>query len=454
MKKLLFTIALSFASGALFGQGYLSFYQLRDVVPQTQNLQPAFIPDNSFTISLIPSVGANVQGDWTLEEILSRPSGQFDLTVDFDVLNAVTQENNFLSVDATVNLFHVGLRTKVGSFSLFSNVKTNFDFKYSKDLIDFLANGNGNFIGGAVDFSDNCIKFESFQEIGIGYANKYLDDRLTVGARVKLVTGMFHASIQDGASPTLSTDATDFDWTVNLQNATVNTAGLDYLFNSDDYDDGDLTKYMLGNQNSTVAFDFGAKYRVLDWLEVEAAVNDIGNINWQEQVRNYNTYDTTTIFSGVELRDIENSDQVFEDSLTAKFRSDETRNTFSSSLPTRVFLTASAFLTPNDRFSLTYFKRNALEGMPANYALSYNHRFQKFVVGLVGLCRGANNEMNFGANIATNFSPVQLFAAADNFLVLNRPETYSKADFRIGLNLLFGFKKWQKKDDVVDLGRL
>ena len=355
MKKLLFTIALSFASAALFGQGYLSFYQLRDVVPQTQNLQPAFIPDNSFTISLIPSVGANVQGDWTLEEILSRPSGQFDLTVDFDVLNAATQENNFLSVDATVYLFHVGLRTKVGSFSLFSNVKTNFDFKYSKDLIDFLANGNGNFIGGTVDFSDNRIKFESFQEIGIGYANKYLDDRLTVGARVKLVTGMFHASIQDGASATLSTDATDFDWTVNLQNATVNTAGLDYLFNLDDYDDGDLTKYMLGNQNSTVAFDFGAKYRVLDWLEVEEAVNDIGNINWQEQVRNYNTYDTTAIFSGVELRDIENSDQVFEDSLTAKFRSDETRNTFSSSLPTRVFLTASAFLTPNDRFSLTYF---------------------------------------------------------------------------------------------------
>ena len=448
------TIALSLISATAFSQGYLSFYQLRDIVPQTQNLQPAFVPDNSFTISLVPSVGVNVQGDWTLEEILSRPNGQFELTVDFDLLNAATEESNFLSLDATVNLMHIGLRTKIGYFSLFSNIKTNFDFQYSKDLIDFLANGNGNFIGETIDFSGNRIKFESFQEVGIGYANKFLNDKLTVGARMKLVTGLFHASIQDGASATLATDATDFDWTVQLQNATVNTAGLDYLFNSDDYEDSDVISYMLSNENSTVAFDIGAKYRVLDWLEVEGAINDIGTIDWKEQARNYNSYDTTAIFSGVELRDIENSDQVFEDSLTSKFRSDETRRAFSSALPTRVFLTASAFLTPNDRFSLTYFKRNALEGMPANYALSYSHRFEKFVIGLVGLYRGANNEMNFGANVGTNFGPVQLFAATDNFLILNRPETYSKADFRIGLNLMFGYKKWKEKEDVVDLDRL
>ena len=120
------------------------------------------------------------------------------------------------------------------------------------------------------------------------------------------------------------------------------------------------------------------------------------------------------------MEGIENSNQVLEDSLTNKFRSDETRLAFSSNLPTRVFLTASAYLTPNDRFSLTCFQ-NVLERMPANYALSYNHRFQKFVVGLVGFYRGDNNEMNIGANVGTNFGPVQLFAATDNFLVLNKP---------------------------------
>ena len=38
-------------------------------------------------------------------------------------------ESNYFSVDATINVMHIGLRTKIGAFSLFSNVKTNFDFK-------------------------------------------------------------------------------------------------------------------------------------------------------------------------------------------------------------------------------------------------------------------------------------------------------------------------------------
>gem|GEM_PF-683265 len=454
MRKVLLLVVLSIICSATFAQGYLSFYQLRDIVPQTQNLQPAFIPDNTFSISLIPTVGVNVQGDWALEDILSRPPGQDELTVDFNVLSAATNASDFLSIDATVNVFHLGYKTKVGAFSLFSNVKSNLDFKYNEDLIDFLANGNGDFVGETIDFSGNSLKYEAFQEIGLGYANTYLNNRLTAGVRMKLVTGMFHASIQEGASATLATDVNDFTWTVNMQNATVNTAGLDYLFNSDDYADGDLTSYLTNNQNSTVAFDLGAKFKIKEWLEVEAAINDIGSITWKEQARNYNIYDTTAVFSGVELRGIEDSDQVFEDSLTAKFRSDETRRAFKSNLPTRIFLTASYYLTANDRFSVTYFKRAALEGMPANMAFSFNHRFEKFVVGVQALYRGSNNEINFGANVGTNFGPVQLFAATDNFLILNKPETYSKADFRVGLNLLFGYKKWKKKDDIVDLDKL
>ena len=231
IKRLLAISLLAIVSSFSYGQGYLSFFQLRDIVPQTQNLQPAFIPDNSFTISLIPTVGVNIQGDWTLEEILSRPAGQAELRVDFDVLNAATLESNYLSINATVNLMHIGIKTKVGAVSLFANLKSNFDFNYNEDLIEFLANWTSNYVGETIDFSGNRIKYEAFHEIGIGYVHKFLCKRLTVGTRIKRVTGMFHASIQERAIGTLATDATDFVWTVNLENASANTAGLDYLFN-------------------------------------------------------------------------------------------------------------------------------------------------------------------------------------------------------------------------------
>lgn len=455
MKKLL-TIALLFLGFASANaQGYLSFYQLRDIVPQTSGIQPAFIPENSLTISM-PALnfGVMLQGDLELQQLLSRPNGQADLTVDFDLLNEAAQGENFLNLDLTANLFHLGIKTKHGAFSFFANARATFDFAYGDDLTDFLANGNSNFIGQAIDFSDTQIRVEAYHEIGVGYARRFLGERLTVGARAKLVTGIFHASLADGASGTLTTDADDFSWQVAVQNGTANTAGLDFLFNSDDYADDALQTYALSNDNQTIAFDLGAKFKPLKWLEVEASVNDIGSIDWKEQARNYNTADTTVTFSGVDLEGIQDSGEVFKDSLQNKFRSNETRTAFTTNLPTRVYLTASAYLTENDRFSLTYFQSSALDNLPANYALAYNHRFDKFVIGILGTHRRSNNETNIGANLGTNIGPVQLYMALDNVLVLNKPEQYSKADFRFGLNLMFGYKKWRKKSEVVNLDEL
>ncbi len=455
MKKLLTIALLVLGFSSVNAQGYMSFYQLRDIVPQTQGLQPAFIPDNSLTVSM-PALNAGVliQGDLKLQELFSRPNGQAELTVDFDLLNAAAQAENFLNLDITSNLFHIGYRTRVGSFSLFANARATVDFAYGKGLTEFLANGNGNSIGEVIDFSGTQLRMEAYQEIGVGYATTFLDERLTVGARAKLVTGIFHGSFEEGASASLTTAADDFSWQIAVQNGTVNTAGLDFLFNSDDYADDALQTYMFGNENSTLAFDLGAKFKPLKWLELEASVNDIGSINWKEQVRNYNTADTVATFSGLNLEGLENSGDVFRDSLENKFRSNETRLGFTTNLPTRVYLTASAYLTEKDRFSLTYFQSGALTNLPANYALAYNHRFDKFVIGVLGTFRRSNNETNIGANLGTNIGPVQLYMALDNVLVLNKPEQYSKADFRFGLNLMFGYKKWSKKAKTVDLDRL
>lgn len=455
MKKLTIIILLVLGVSTVNAQGYLSFYQLRDIVPQTQGLQPAFIPDNSLTISMpLLNAGGLIKGDLILQELLSRPDGQSELTVDFDVINDAAEPSNFLNFDIISNLFHIGIKTKKGAFSAFANARATLNFAYRKDLTEFLANGNGNFIGETMDFSGTQIRLQSSQEIGIGYARKFLDDRLTIGARVKRVTGIFHASLKDDASASLKTDADDFSWQIAIQNGTVNTAGFDLLFNSDDYADDALSTYLLSNENNTIAFDFGVKFKPLRWLELEASVNDIGSIDWKEQVRNYNVADTVVNYSGLNLDGLDEPGQAFQDSVGGMFNSNETRQAFTTKLSTRTFLTASAYLTPNDRFSLTYFKSNALNNLPANYALAYNHRFDKFVVGILGSYRRSNNRINFGANLGTNIGPVQLYLAMDNALLTTGPEQFSKANFRFGLNLKFGYKKWRKKDDVTDLDNL
>ncbi|MEC7754715.1 MAG: DUF5723 family protein [Bacteroidota bacterium] len=454
MKKLTLTLIALLVAVQVSAQGFLSFYQLRDIVPQSSNFQPAFIPNNSFTFGLPANLGVTVQGDLRLEELLYKAPGQSDFTVNFDVMNGVALTTNHVNVQTDINLMHLAFKTKQGGFSVFANIRANVDLIYNKDLIEFLANGNSTRIGGTLDFSGSRARIDGYHEVGIGYARRFLDDKLTVGGRIKMVTGMFHGSIQENATLTLTTDETDYSWHVEVQNGTVNTAGFDMFGDSDDYSDSERMQYLMSNGNQTVAFDFGVRYQPLKWLEVEAAVNDIGKIKWTEQSKNYNTEDASFTFSGIDLRNMEDPEQAIQDSIVNKFTSNETKEPFETTMAKRVYLTASAYLTPNDRFSITYFKRDALSGMRPNYAVSFNHKFDKFVVGILGSYRGANNEYNFGANLGTNIGPVQLYLAMDNALVTNRPEQYSKADIRFGLNLMFGYKKWIKKSEIVDLDKL
>lgn len=449
MKKSLIIIFALFISFESFSQGSLSFYQLREFVPQTSNLQPAFIPDNGLTIGLPTNFGFIYQGDLTIQDLISKDPSNNNLSLDFDVTNEVASELNRFNFQANVNLLHLGLRTKVGAFSFFANLRTNFDFTLNKDLIEFLANGNGNSLESTLDFTGSAIGFNAYHEIGVGYANRYLDDKLTLGVRVKQVTGMYHASTQEGAGLSLTTNANDFSWNIAVQNGTVNTAGLDFLFNSDDYESSDMTSYMISNDNSSLAFDIGAKYRLYEGLEFEIAINDIGSINWKEQVINYNTEDASFTYNGISLRGTDDQADAIQDSLLNRFTSNETQNSFSTSLATSIFLSTSVYTTTKDRFSLTYFHRRSLNETPANIALSYNRKLgRKVVLGAVSSYLGSGRGLNLGFNAAANLGPIQTYIAMDNALLTLKPETHNKAQFRFGLNLMFGYKKWTSEEPV------
>lgn len=424
------------------GQGYFAFYELRDLVQQTQSLQPAFISNNSVSVSF-PALnfGTNIQADYRLEQLLSKNAqGQF--VVDFDVLRESAQEMNYTNLDLTGNLFALNIKTSVGSFSAFGNTRATFDLVYGEPLLEFLANGNTGAIGSSVDLSDTKLMLNGINEYGIGYANEFLNKKLVLGARVKMVQGIAHASLGDDFEGSLHTREEDFLWTISTNNTRINTAGLNLLLDETSSTE-DLTSYLISNENRSVAFDFGAKYKVLPFLMLEAAVNDIGNIKWSEEVTNYNLDDGEVTFQGIDLMNSEGN--ALQDSLLSKFNTSETTESFESPLGTRYYFTASGYITPNDRVSLTYFKNNAFSDLPGNYALSVNHKLDNFIFALVGTYRRANTEINFGASIASNIGPVQLYMALDNFLLLNKPEQYSKANLRFGLNLKFGFKRWQKQ---------
>jgi hypothetical protein len=454
MKKiLLITCLVVFGFNVSMAQGFFSMYQLREIVPQAQGLQPAFIPNNSVTIGL-PTIGASAISQFKIQDLLSKGPTDFNYKIDFNVLLAASTDINKVNAHVISNLFYFGLKTKQGGFSFFINARATAGLTYGRDFIEFLANGNSNRIGANIDFKDTQIAINSYHEIGVGHARTFLSDRLTVGVRAKMITGLFNVTSKEGLGGTLFTDPDDYSWTITTNNATINTAGIDYFLNSDEYADGDLTKYITNNSNKSVAFDFGAKFKITNKITIEAAVNDLGSIQWKEQTINYNTYDTTVNISGVQLRGLDASSDVFKDSIQNKFRSDETNLAYETKLASRTFIAASYNFTPKDRVTVMAFNNHVFGEINPSYAIAYNHTMNKFIFGLVGSYRGPENEFNLGANIASDIGPIQLYLAADNALITNRPERFSKVDFRFGLNLMLGYNRWKAPDDYVNLDDL
>lgn len=454
MKRVLLIACLIIGLNQLASaQAFFSMYQLRDIVPQSQGLQPAFIPNNSFTFGL-PTIGASAISQFKIQDLLSKGPNDFNYKIDFNVLLAASGDINKVNAHVVSNLLYVGIKTKQGGFSLFVNARATAGLQYGRDLMEFLANGNSNRIGSEIDLSDTRIAINSYHEIGIGHARTFLDDRITVGLRAKLITGLFNVTSQEGLRGTLFTDPDDFSWTINTQNATINTAGIDYLVNSDNYEGNALTSYITNNENKSIAFDFGVKFKVTDRITVEAAFNDLGSIEWKENTINYNTYDTTAIISGVQLRGLEASSDVFRDSIQNKFRSDETNVAYKTQLASRTFVAASYNFTPKDRITFMAFNNHVFGEIDPSFAVAYNHTMNKFIIGIVGSRRGPENEFNIGANIASDIGPIQLYLAADNALITNRPERFSKVDFRFGLNLMLGYNRWKAPSEYIDLDDL
>ncbi|WP_139958512.1 DUF5723 family protein [Flavicella sediminum] len=436
MKKHIYTyIILLFTTiGSVNAQDYFSFYNLGDYVAQTQNVSPVYLPKNSFTFGTPLNVGMNLKSNLTLSNILVD-NGSGGLKIDFDGLNESSEEINKINSDVTANIFMLAFKTKKGSLTVFANLRSTLNWQYSDDFTNVAANG----FGASFALSDDKMRSSSYSEIGIGYTRKFLKDRLAVGLRLKSLNGITHSETAENSSLSVDIDQTTSYWTVMASNATVNTSGLEEDENGD-------RSFFTGNKG--FGFDIGATYAITPKLTVELAVNDIGSIDWSENVKNYNIADTDgAVFQGGDL----NTEGSIEDELTSALEdvigTSETTESFKTKLSTKTYISAKYQLTEKNALTAAFFKKsNTLIDVKASYALGFNRTLNKTTYGVVASAGGPNSDMRFGANVVLRLGFLQLYAATDNIANLaGKIEDTNGGTVRVGLNFVFGYNKWIKK---------
>ena len=235
----------------------------------------------------------------------------------------------------------------------------------------------------------------------------------------------------------------DYQHDFDFSSARINTSGMNIL------DSDELTSHLISNGNIGAGLDFGAHWKINEYLSAAVSVNDLGFINWKTDPENHLLQDTTFRFEGVELQEIDNFGAAL-DSLLDKFQDTTINESFISGLNTRAFGSMFLQLTPEDMFSATIAGYLVQDQLKMQYALGYTRKVGEILKASVNVIRTPQQGFDVGVGLAATFGPVQMYMSSDKLAkIWNVPETKS-VDLRFGINFVFGRTK-TVKDDRSDL---
>jgi len=448
----LFALMLLFGLGEVRAQ-YDFTMQGMTIVPQRNYINPAFVPDSKWHLGL-PMLSSNhITGGFSgfAYSDLVRKNGD-SLFLDFD--NAISKmgKTGYLSVNANFDLLSFSFKFgKEKNNFIYVNVTERLSARYTlpKALPDFVWRGNAAFLGEEVDFTRLNADATHYREYGITYARTLLDKKLNVGLTAKYLYGMENVS-SDVTRITVFTDENTFDITAR-SDFRINSSGA---FGGEFENFGnDMSGYMFSRNNHGFAFNLGAQYKIDEKWEVAASGLDLGMIFWNEKPINYVMDDADFTYQGLDIaqflaEDSTNYLENFLDSLANTFNVIETYNSYTTSLPSRIYVSGAYNINKNNRVGLDFygeiFKGHFEPAVAINYTKKFGHIF-----ALSGSYMYNNRSWaNLGMGFALTLGPLQWYLTMDNILAPIIPQHVQNFHFHSGLNIVVGYK--DKKPKVSD----
>lgn len=404
---------------------------------QSSKTNPAYLSESKIVMGL-PSLHLNyynTSGDFNqvivdyIEEETTIKAG--------DALSNLSEEGNLLRGGSEVETLSFGYRLGDIQIGISHAQKTFVLMDYPQTLAKLFFEGNGQYVGQTIAL-DHDIDMISYNEFALSSAKRY--GNLTVGVRAKYLTGIASATVVNNKI-SLNTDSDIYQLTLN-SDYQLNTSSF---INSDDLNNFNFAwrDYRLKDvftKNVGYAVDFGVTYEVNDKLKIAASVLDIGEIKWTENVNNYSSKGAST-YDGFDFAQFSTNDSIsFNsalDTLENTFNFDNTNEEYTTTLPTKFYLSASYQLNDMIRLAGAFYNENYKGQNYPMVAVGANAQITKLLA--VGGTYSARKDsaFNLGLNFAIKLGPAQIYATADNILAVTKTYERSNANIRTGLNLLF-----------------
>jgi len=424
-----------------------------EAVPQRMYANPAFMPSNSKVYVGLPILSSeylNFSNSGFKYSDLIKHRGD-SLYVDYENMLSKLSKNNYISAAFQPDILSFGFKIKKNYFSFNATEKINLRFRYPKNFMELIWKGNGGLLGEEVKLNFG-VNFSHYREYAIGFARE-INDKLTVGAKVKYLYGMENVWTER-SDVSLTTDPTDFAITAK-SDIKINTSGVD----SSSTANINVKDYLFKKKNHGLGLDLGGVYKYNDKFTFSASVIDFGFIKWKDEVTNYQSTNPNGEFTyqGMDLNQLLNADstnnpgKVMADSLEKIFKIEEAHTNYKTNLSTQIYLGTNYSITEKSNAGILLYAQVFDKSIHPGLALSYNQRVGKWLSfsGSYSIYNRSYNNLGLGLTLARG--PVQLYIASDNVLGAIFPQNTKNLHLHFGINLMFGRKGSDKdKDGIAD----
>ena len=366
-----------------------------------------------------------------------------DDSLEFDFPNMLSKvkKNNYLTVGTNIDLLSFGFQVKKKNYFSFNvTEKIFFRFRYPKDFMYFIWDGNYPSAGETLKFNFG-LDLTHYREYGLNYT-RIISDKLIVGGRVKYLYGMENVWTKK-TDVTLFTDPKGFDLTAS-SDIIVNTSGLDSASMANP-----SKKYLFGSKNSGFGLDLGATYKIKDDITLSASIVDLGYIRWKTGTQNFvsknpgasftyigqnlNQYisDTTSVQKGIKL---------MLDSLQESFAIENRGYAYTHYLPMHFYIGAERKMNDHQRVGGMFYGHFFDGKFHPGFSISDISDFGKWFSLIVSYTVYNRSFMNVGAGFRLNLGFFQWYLAGDNVFGAIFPQQAKYANVRTGINFTFGRK--------------
>lgn len=316
----LMTLAGSNVARAQYDETNNMFYHMLRT-PQSNLLNPAFFPTNSTWYITLPGADIQFGSPVAVSDFIKYDRVNERTVINLDsMMNNLTNDNKF-RLGANVNLLGFGFKVNNTFINFNTRLINHVSVGFPVDMVEALRIGNidaaGNVRPVVEMLNGDVLNATSYLETGLGVIQRFEPINLTVGVRAKLLFGV--ANVQTDNTRLVFNTSPDLDTVTahmyyEIQSATCapyDTTQKKFIFNLGD---------VLGNANTGIAFDLGARY---DWgpFSFSFSINDLtGGIHWKNNVMTWKPQNGqgAIVFNGVDMNGMFNGGNFSMDSLTSQ----------------------------------------------------------------------------------------------------------------------------------------